>query len=196
MGAYVTAGTPIALVGNFSRLDFSLPVEDDQAQKISVGEKFELTFKNSRAPQKAYDTEYNAGNLGDLQTFPVIVKEIIPNLSQPAAMRKVIFEVDNSAGILEQQTYNGVSLKKVQKNKSLVIPVSALSENKKNFLSNFVFIVNDQNILEKREIDIGADDGKFVTVVSGLKEGETVVTSATKGLESGMKVTVNLETED
>ena len=186
IGAYVTAGTPIALVGNFSKLNFSLPIEDAQAKKISVGEEFGLNFKNSRAIQKAYDTEYAAGNLGNEQIFPVFVKEIIPNLNQAAAMRKIVFEIDNSAGILEQQTYNGVELIRNSKHNALTIPLSALDENKKN-----IFVVKE-NILEKREVKIGADDGKFVEILSGLSENEIVVTSATKGLEDGMKVEINL----
>jgi len=186
IGAYVTAGTPIALVGNFSKLNFSLAVEDAQAKKISVGEKFELNFKNSRAIQKAYDTEYGAGNLGTAQIFPVLVKEIIPNLNQAATMRKIIFEIDNSAGILEQQTYNGVELIRTSKHTALTIPLSALDETKKN-----IFIVKE-NILERREVEIGADDGKFVEILSGLNEGEIIITSATKGLEDGMKVEINL----
>lgn len=186
IGAYVTAGTPIALVGNFSKLNFSLPVEDAQAKKISVGEEFGLNFKNSRAIQKAYDTEYAAGNLGNAQIFPVFVKEIIPNLNQAAAMRKIVFEIDNSAGILEQQTYNGVELIRTSKHNALTIPLSALDENKKN-----IFVVKE-NILEKREVKIGADDGKFVEILSGLRENEIVVTSATKGLEDGTKVEINL----
>ena len=186
IGAYVTAGTPIALVGNFSRLNFSLAVEDTQAKQVSIGEKFELNFRNARVIQKAYDTEYAAGNLGNAQIFPVLVKEIIPNLTQPAAMRKIVFEIDNSAGILEQQTYNGVELIRNSKHNALTIPISALDEAKKN-----IFVVKE-NILERREVKIGADDGKFVEILSGLKAGEVVIISATKGLEDGMKVEINL----
>lgn len=186
IGAFVTAGTPIALVGNFSRLSFSLPVEDAQAKKISVGERFELNFKNNRVIQKAYDTEYGAGNLGNEQTFPVFVKEIIPNLNQAAEMRKIIFEIDNRAGILEQQTYNGVELIRTSKHNALTVPLGALNETKE-----FVFVVKE-NILERRKVEIGADDGKFAEIISGLREGEVVVTSATKGLEDGMKVEITL----
>lgn len=191
VGAFVTAGTPVALVGNFSRLNFSLPVEDTQAKKVSVGERFELNFKNSRGFQKAYDTEYAAGNLGDAQTFPAVVREIIPALNQPAAMRKIVFEIDNSAGILEQQTYNGVELIRKISHRALTIPISALSTDKK-----FIFAVTPENTLERREIKIGTDDGKFIEILSGIKEGETVVTSAQKGLEDGMKVTVNLNGDE
>ena len=187
IGAFVTAGTPIALVGNFSKLNFSLPIEDTQAKKILIDEEFELNFKNSKAFQKAYDTEYSAGNLGRAQKFPAHVKEIIPNLNQSAAMRKIVFEVDNSAGILEQQAYTDVELVGSLKHRALTIPISALDETKK-----FVFSVTAENTLMRREVKIGADDGKFVEILSGLNEAETVVASATKGLEDGMKVEINL----
>lgn len=188
IGAFVTAGTPIALVGNFSWLSFSIPVEDNLAKEFSVGERLELNFKNSRAFQKAYDTEYGAGNLGKAQTFPCYVHEIIPNLNQPAAMRKIVFEIDNRAGILEQQTYNGVELIRTQKHTALTVPLSAMGDTNRNF----VFVVTEDNTLQRREVTVGTDDGKFIEILSGLHEGETVVTSATKGLEDGMKVTVNL----
>lgn len=188
MGAFVTAGTPIALVGNFSTLNFSLPVEDAQAKEFSVGERLELNFTNSRAFQKAYDTEYGAGNLGKAQTFPVYVREIIPNLNQAAAMRKIVFEIDNRAGILEQQTYNGVELIRTKRHTALTVPLSAMSDTNRKF----IFVVKGDNTLERREVKVGADDGEFIEILAGLHKDEIVVTSATKGLETGMKVTITL----
>ena len=188
MGAFVTAGTPIALVGNFSTLNFSLPVEDAQAKEFSVGERLELNFTNSRAFQKAYDTEYGVGNLGKAQTFPVYVREIVPNLNQSAAMRKIVFEIDNRAGILEQQTYNGVELIRTKRHTALTVPLSAMSDTNRKF----VFVVKGDNTLERREVKVGADDGKFIEILAGLHKDEIVVTSATKGLETGIKVTITL----
>lgn len=187
IGAYVTAGTPIALVGNFERLTFSLPVEDENARQLKIGEQFELNFTNSKGFKKAYDTEYGAGNLGDNQVFTVHVKEIMPDLSQMAAMRKVVFEIDNRVGILEQQAYTEVELIRSASHRALTIPLSSLSEN-----HQYVFVVTSENTLDRRKVNVGANDGKYVEILTGLKEGETVITSATKGLEEGTKVTVTL----
>ena len=186
-GAYVTAGTPIALVGNFDRLNFSLPVEDASARRLAIGERFELNFRDSRSFKKAYDTEYGAGNLGNAQIFSVYVKEIMPDLSQQAAMRKVVFEIDNRVGILEQQAYSDVELIKTTGHSALTVPLSAMSDNRQ-----FVFVETAENTLERRKISTGTDDGTYIEILSGLREGETVITSATKGLEDGMKVTVTL----
>ena len=187
IGAYVTAGTPLALVGNFERLNFSVPVEDSGARSLTIGERFELNFRNSKSFKKAYDTEYGAGNLGNEQIFPVYVKEIMPDLNQVAAMRKIVFEIDNSVGILEQQAYSDVELIRTAAHNALTVPLSALSDNRKE-----IFIVTAENTLERRTVSTGADDGQYIEILSGLKEGETVITSATKGLENGMKVTVTL----
>ena len=187
IGAYVTAGTPLALVGNFNWLNFSIPIEDSGARRLAIGEKFELNFRNSKSFKKAYDTEYGAGNLGSEQIFSVYVKEIMPDLNQAAAMRKIVFEVDNSVGILEQQAYSGVELMRATAHNALTVPLSALSDNREE-----VFIVTAENTLERRKVSTGADDGQYVEILTGLKEGETVITSATKGLETGMKVTVTL----
>jgi len=188
IGSYVTAGTPIALIGNFGTLYFSMPIEDKFAKNIFVGENFELNFKNSAALRKAYDTEFAAGNLGSEQSFPVKIREITPSLNEVAAMRKIVFEVDNRVGLLEQQTYNGVTLRVMSPRRALTVPLAAMADTNKDA----VFVVTADNTLERRAVRTGADDGSYIEITAGLREGETVVTSATTGLESGVKVEVTL----
>jgi len=188
IGSYVTAGTPIALIGNFGTLYFSMPIEDKFAKNIFVGENFELNFKNSAALRKAYDTEFAAGNLGSEQSFPVKIREITPSLNKVAAMRKIVFEVDNRVGLLEQQTYNGVTLRVMSPRRALTVPLAAMTDTNKDA----VFVVTADNTLERRAVRTGADDGSYIEITAGLREGETVVTSATTGLESGVKVEVTL----
>lgn len=191
-GAYVTAGTPIALVGNFSKLFFSMPADDKDARQLSVGEKAELSFMNGQILRKAYDTEYAAGNKGDEQIFSATLEEISPPLNEPASLRKIIWKVDNRVGLLEQQTYSNAFLKSMTSRKFLTVPLAAMIDSNQNS----VFVVTANNTLERREVITGVDDGNFVEIVSGLQEGETVVTSAAEGLEDGMKVTVTLTKED
>ena len=188
IGAYVTAGTPVALIGNFQRLYFSMPIEDKLAQHIFLNEQFELNFRNSGSLRKAYDTEFAAGNKGDAQNFAVTIREITPSLNEPAAMRKIVWEVDNRVGILEPQTYGGVTLRVVKPRRALTIPLAALANQERSE----VFVVTPENLLERRAVKVGADDGTYIEITAGLRDGETVVTSATTGLESGVKVEVDL----
>ena len=187
-GSYVQAGTPIALVGNFSRLFFSLPVDDKNAQRFHVGDTARLSFTNNQILRKAYDTEYAAGNRGDAQVFDVVVTEIMPPLNEPASMRKVVLEIDNRVGLLEQQAYSGAVLTANTTQKFLTVPLAAMTDSNRSA----VFVVTPENTLERRAVKTGADDGTYVEIVWGVKEGETVVTSASEGLKEGMKVELTL----
>lgn len=187
-GAYVQAGTPLALVGNFSRLFFSLPVDDRHAQQLTIGTRAELSFTGNQILRKAYDTEYAAGNLGDEQIFSAHVCEIMPALNEPATLRKVVWEVDNRVGLLEQQAYSGAILRANRPRRLLAVPLAAMTNSNRDA----VFVVTAQNTIERRRVKTGVDDGDYIEILSGLNAGETVITSAAEGLEDGMKVTVNL----
>ena len=188
IGAYVTAGTPVALIGNFQRLYFSMPLEDKFAQQIFLNENFELDFKNSGGLKKAYGTEFAAGNKGSNQNFPATAIEITPSLNEPAEMRKIVWEVDNRVGLLEPQTYSGVILRVSTPRRTLTVPLAAVEGQDRAA----VFVVTAENTLERRAIKVGTDDGTYIEITAGLREGEMVITSATTGLESGMKVDVTL----
>ena len=187
-GAYVQAGTPIALVGNFSKLFFSMPVDDKHAQRLSVGDEATLSFSNSQIVRKAYDTEYAAGNRGEAQVFDVTVKEIMPSLDEPASLRKVVLEIDNRVGLLEQQTYTSAVLTSAKTRRFLTVPLAAMIDSNRTA----VFVVTPENTLERRAVRTGADDGNYIEIVSGVRESETVITSDAEGLEDGMKVEVTL----
>ena len=99
-GAYVTGGTALALVGDFRTLYFSTPVDDKLARHLTPGLEVELVFSNKDF-KKVYDTNYAAGNLGSSQKFTASIAEITPPLSEPAAMRNVVWQADNRSGLLE-----------------------------------------------------------------------------------------------
>ena len=187
-GAQVQAGTPIALVGNFSRLFFSMPIDDRHAKRIAVGDSAELSFTSSQILRKAYDTEYAAGNRGDAEVFSISVRDIMPPLNEPATLRKIVWEVDNRVGLLEQQAYSGAVLRSTRSRRLLAVPLAAMTDSHRNA----VFVVTPQSTIERREVKTGVDDGEYIEILTGLNEGETVITSASEGLEDNMKVTVNL----
>lgn len=182
IGSFVTAGTPVALVGDFSTLYFSTSF-NDSLQNIQIGDIFNLKFHNSNF-SKAYDTDFAPGNLGDEQIFPASVSDISPPLNQPANFRKIIFKVDNSAGILEQQSYNSVQLVRNKPLYALTVPVDAVVDNK-------VFVVESDKIFN-RTVSTGANDGSFIEVTAGLREGDIVVTSPHDNLSDGLTVSVSL----
>lgn len=187
-GAYVSAGTALALVGNFRYLYFSTPVEDKTVARMNINQKAELIFDDSDF-QKVFNTNYEAGNLGSAQTFTAQIMEITPPLSQPAAIRSVRWQIDNGSGLLEPQTYGGVTFRLSEGHRCLTVPLSAIIDRQ----DTEVFVVKDDSTIERRKVKLGIEDDEFIEILGGLKAGEIVVTSGMKGLEDNAKVSITLE---
>ena len=186
-GAYLQAGAPVALIGNFQNLRFSTTMDDVTKNALHVGDKVSLKFSKN-ALKKAYDTEYAAGNVGFGENIEATLVEITPPLEEKATMRRLVWEVDNRAGILEPLTYHDVEIINRTSYECLAIPERALSNN-----DSAVFVVDENGILEKRKVKIGATDGVYFEILDGLKQGEVVVIGSFDGLTDGTKVNLNLE---
>ena len=130
-GSYVTMGTPIALIGDFSKLYFSQTINDADISRFSINDEIELIFQENDL-QKAYDTDYAVGNLGNQQRFIAHILDITPNLNEPASMRKILFEIDNSVHILEPQSYRNVTLQIKQNFTCLTVPLTAMLNQEQN----------------------------------------------------------------
>lgn len=190
-GSFVTAGTPIALVGDFSKLLFTQTLTDTDINRFIEGEELSVIFQGNDL-QKSYDTDYAAGNLGDEQIFSAHIVEAMPSLSEPASIRKVVFEIDNSSGILEPQNYRNVALQSNRSISCLSIPLSSMLTQDKNS----VFVLTSDNTIERREIISGINDGQYIEIISGLSEGDIVIISDTDGLSDGTTVNVSIENEE
>ena len=190
-GAYVQSGASLALVGDFRFLYFSSPVEDEAARHLLIGQEAELVFQQSDF-KKVYGTDYAAGNLGSRQTFTATIAKITPSLDQPAAMRNILWQVDNRSGLLEPQTYGGVSFRSKRSHGALTVPLSAMADSE----HKFVFVAKDDGTIERRSVHTGADDGSYIEILSGLTEGEIVVTSGMEGLTDGAHAEIILDETD
>ncbi len=187
-GAYVQGGTSLALVGDFSFLYFSSPVEDEAARHLIIGQEAEMVFHSSDF-EKVYGTDYAAGNLGDRQTFTATIAKITPPLDQPAAMRNVLWQVDNSSGLLEPQTYGGVNFRAKKSHDALSVPLAAMADS----ANGSVFVSRDDGTIERRAVQTGVNDGTYIEVTSGLAAGEVVVTSGMEGLTDGAHAEIVLD---
>lgn len=190
-GAYVQAGMPVALVGNFDRLKFSLNLPDAATRYLRVGDSSLLTFPDQWNMGKAYDTDFGVGNQGWKQKVEARLVDIVPPLGAPADVRRAVWEVDNSTHLLEPMTYTGVTMRLRPSSKCLVVPISAMADAS----HETVFVADEDGILHRRNVMAGADDGKNIEVYSGLSEGEIVVSGSLDGLEEGMKVEIVLDGE-
>ena len=191
-GAHVQAGTPIVLVGDFSWLRFSLNMADVNARHLQVGQSSFLRFPDRKLAVKAYDTDFGAGNKENSMEIRAVLKEIVPPLSEPADIRRTVWEVDNRTKILEPMTYNGVTMRMGDSYEALTLPLSAMVDKSRNK----VFVVDEQNIIHERTVETGAVADKYIEILSGISEGEVVVTGNFEGLEDGMQVDIEIGGEE
>ncbi len=188
-GTYVQAGTPVALVGNFERLSFSMNLPDEDTRHLRVGEDSVMSFPAGQDLGKVYDTDYATGNLGSGQKVRATLKDIVPPLSEPAEIRRTVWEVDNRTRILEPMTYTGVRMVTGQAYTCLTVPLSAMVDG--NY--DKVYVVDGDGILRLRQVRTGTDDDSYIEIYEGLQEGEVVVTGNMAGLHEGMKAEITLE---
>lgn len=195
-GAYVTAGTPVALVGDFSKLYFSAPVVNEQAQRMEIGRPVDVTISGSTATvlggeslPKSYGANYSTGNLGSGQVFSATVIKITPSLNEPAAVRQIVWQIDNQVGLLEPGAYRKVRLKSHIVRRCLAVPVTAFVDE----YHNRVAVLEADGRLGFREVETGVTDETYTEILSGLQAGDIVITADTEGLTAGTEVEITVE---
>lgn len=189
-GSFLQAGTSVALIGDFSTLQFTEVVTDDELRRLEpLDVPGELAF-SKRELDKIYATGYNEGNKGAQQRFLARIVSVEPPPEIEAAMRTIRWSVDNSSGLLEPKRYQDVKIFAIKERKNLAIPKSALLENRHDAV--YVWHPSDGK-LELRKIATGAADGNYVEVFAGLQPGEIVIVSGKEGLSKGMKAEVNVK---
>lgn len=187
LGSYVTAGTALALVGDFGSLYADLPMDDREISRFYPGAEAVLSFGQHQL-SKIFGTQYEAGNEGSDQTFTARIVSISPSLDQEAAIRRVIWQIDNTSGLLEPQTYNRPVFSMLEKESALTVPLSAVS----SVGEPSVFVWTEDGTLRKVNVTTGIKDAEYVEITGGLHEGDVVVTSGTNGLSDGMMADVTI----
>lgn len=188
-GTFVSAGTPVCLVGDFTKLYFKISLNDRKIKYLLPFDMPKEMVFNRADFTKVYGTAYGAGNIGDHQSFTATIEEVYPPIEVPAEMRSVVFSVDNISGMLEPQSYRNVEVISNASSESLSIPLAALTDQ----MRDKVFVWNSDGILSLRDVVTGEDDGKYIEILSGLYEGEVVIISDSDGLKDGLMADVDVK---
>lgn len=157
-GQFVTAGQPIASVSQNRNLVLRADVSQAYFPKLAAisGARFKLPNSD-----KIYRT--NAKNNKAISYG----RSTENNVSVP-----VSFEIEMQEGMVPG-TFAEVFLETSQTQNALVIPVSALLEDQGNF---YAYVQVSGEGFQKRDLKLGANNGEQVQVLSGISEGERVVT--------------------
>ncbi|MCR5833883.1 MAG: efflux RND transporter periplasmic adaptor subunit [Selenomonadaceae bacterium] len=185
-GAYVVSGTPIILLGDYSKLYFNLTMDDKITRFLKVDMEVSLSFRNG--------TDFDFSKIVTVkknkhEKFIAVIKNFSPPLKDNPDRRQVFFEIKNQTGILEPKIYRDVTMKLVHPLNSLTVPLKAFTDDNHDTL----FVLRNDGTVERRAVKCGLDDGNNIVVREGLKEGEVIITSGVNDLEDGTKVSVNVK---
>ena len=158
-GQFVEAGTPLGVISKNKKLMLQASVSQKYFSKLPTISS--ANFKPIGTEQVLNTNMMN----GKVISFG---KSTTAN----SAFLPITFEIDNIGNLISGSAAE-VFLKSSAIPNALVIPVPALMEEQGNF---YVYVQLGGESFQKREIKIGASDGENVQVLSGVIEGERVVT--------------------
>ena len=165
-GMYVQAGMPLLEVADLSTVWVDADIYQYELPWIKVGQPVTMTL------------DYLPG-----ETFQGKIDYIYPYLKEATRTARVRLRFPNPGLKLKPEMFAQVKIESPVTHKAVVVPTDAVMD---TGLKQHVFIALGQGRFEPREVKLGVygDDGNCREVLSGLKGGEDVVTSAQFLLDS------------
>ena len=193
-GANVQAGESLAMIGDFSILSARINLRDELLQPLlPQNGNLKLVMPEGNLRDKVYNSGYRAANQLSDWEFAVTMVSVEPPAQVASQYRTVVLKVNNSAILLEPRTYSKVKIRGTEKQSALAIPRAALMDENEVVQKATVFVVTEDNRLERRQVAIGMQDDTCVEICQGLAENEIVVVSGKIGLTPGLKVQVTVD---
>lgn len=166
-GAKIEAGEPLFKIIDHSSVWVYGEVYEYELPFVKIGQMAKIT--PSYYPEDVYTGTINHiySHLGSITYTPESSAEV--------RTAKIRFELPNSAHKLKLGMYVNVELQVETARNSLSIPDSALID---TGTRQVVIIDKGDGRFEPREVRIGAKADNYYEVIEGIKDGESVVTSA------------------
>lgn len=158
-GEYVNAGTPLAVISRNKKLVLQANVSKKHFQLLPSIASANFIPTGS---ETVYNTQALNGRVVSYGRSSEATTAFVP----------VLFEIDNTGDFIPGSAVQ-FFLKSSPIPDALVIPVSALMEEQGSF---YVYVQVGGEQFEKHVVDLGEGDGMRVQVLSGLREGDRVVT--------------------
>ncbi|MCD7904643.1 MAG: efflux RND transporter periplasmic adaptor subunit [Clostridiales bacterium] len=172
-GTYTEENTIIMYVADFNDLIVSANIEEYDAPLLALGQK--VTMTSDGLEDKVYtgtiikispSADDTSTNMGTETTVPIEIS------------------VDNPDGILKPGYSLDLEITVSEMSDLLMISTSSISRDEND--ESFVYRINNENKLEKTVITTGDSSDVYIEVLSGLSEGDRIVSSIFDGIEEGM----------
>lgn len=174
-GALIAAGTssstpmPVVRIAQISVLRLVLPIPESIAGDIRLGDAIKVNVQ-------ALNRDY----VGKVARFA-------DSLDPQTRTMETEIDFQNPNGELLPGMYVQAIIPPLKQKDMLTVPLEGV-EIGNNGTEGTVLVVNSQNILEERKVQVGVRGSTRVEIRSGLREGERVVVGSRNEFRSGMKV--------
>lgn len=168
-GAPVATGAKTVTMANLDNVEISVQVSKSDLPKISVGQKVDITING-----KAYKGEISK------------ISGAATKNSNGVAVVDTIIKVTNpdSDIILGVEATNKIHAEKAQN--TIVVPFEYILTDE---TGDYVYVV-DNGVVARRDVELGITTSTDAQVLSGLNEGDEIITSDASFLSEGIEVTV------
>ena len=167
-GQKVQASSVITKIGDIENLQISAKIPERYVAELAVGQKAEIKLE-------AYpDVNFSAS-----------VVRISPVVDSATRTKEIILNFDKKDSRINAGMFAKVKLfTSAYKGTFAIGQDSIVSNSDKNYL----FVVNDDDTVSKREVTLGKNVDGYYQILSGIEFGETVVTEGMLTLYEGAKV--------
>jgi RND family efflux transporter MFP subunit len=169
LGAYLNVGNAVAGIADISQLRVVVQVPETAVYHFKKGQKVTVT----------------ADVLPDVN-FDGSISDISPRGNSAHTYPVEVMIANNGKQQLKAGAYVNVSVDMGESRKVLMIPRDAIISTVKD---PSVYVV-DNGVVHLTKITTGQDYGSSLEVVSGLKDGDQVVTNGQINLIDSMKVSI------
>lgn len=173
LGQYLQAGTAIVQLEDISNMRFHFTIPQTDISLISEQQLVDINV----------DSYPN-------QVFRGAITAIEPAVNAQSGLIQVEASIPNSDGLLRSGMFARASILLPQLAEQIVVPQTAITY---TLYGDSVYVaktVNDELRAEQRVVEVGERRGSVAHILSGLSEGEAIVTSGQVRLSNGAKVHV------
>ena len=185
VGTFVTAGTTVlATISN----------SDPVRVKFSLAEAEYLKLMAAKAEDGSAPLENLTIVLADGSTYPLKGKltQVDRSISEGTGTLTLKAEFDNPNKVLLPGMFAHLQASVGTKKDALLVPQRAVTE---IMYKTFVYVVNNENKVEMKEVKLGARVGRLWVVESGLDGSENIIVEGTQKVKKGSAVKTETMTE-
>ncbi|MCH9688171.1 MAG: efflux RND transporter periplasmic adaptor subunit [Deltaproteobacteria bacterium] len=172
VGQYVRAGDPVLEITDFSTLVARIFVPERDALALAPGRSVEFALQAAPGVK-----------------FEGTVRDVASVVDASSGTVKVTIEVTDAPPQVRSGSFVSVRMVREHHDQALWLPREAVTRGPR---ASHVFVVDGETVT-RREVELGAQDGPRLHIVSGLTQGEVVVLAGHGKLADGAAVQVRSE---